>query len=136
MADYTDPYKVLGVPPTASDDEIKDAYRKLARKYHPDKYTDSDMKSLAEEKMKQINWAYEEIQKIRSGGGGNTYGGYGGSSSYGGNNSYGGQAHHRLCRAGYHHGTDPALHCSPAAYSGPLCAGGQGVVQDPLPESG
>ena len=90
MADYTDPYKVLGVPPTASDDEVKDAYRKLARKYHPDKYTDSDMKSLAEEKMKQINSAYEEIQKIRSGGGGNTYGGYYGNNSYGGNSSYGG----------------------------------------------
>ena len=67
MADYRDPYKVLGVPPTASDDDIKEAYRKLARKYHPDKYSDSDLKELAEEKMKDINAAYEEIQQIRSG---------------------------------------------------------------------
>ena len=67
MAEYKDPYRVLGVAPTDSDEVIKDAYRKLARKYHPDKYSDGDLKELAEEKMKEINSAYEEIQKIRSG---------------------------------------------------------------------
>lgn len=36
----TDPYKVLGVSASASDEEVKDAYRKLAKKYHPDQYTD------------------------------------------------------------------------------------------------
>ena len=61
------PYEVLGVSPNASDEEIKKVYRDLARKYHPDKYRDSDLADLASEKMKEINAAYEEIQKIRSG---------------------------------------------------------------------
>ncbi len=68
MSDYKDPYKVLGVSPTDSDDTIKSAYRKLARKYHPDKYADGDLKELAEEKMKEVNAAYEEIQQMRANG--------------------------------------------------------------------
>ena len=67
----TDPYKVLGVSPDASDDEIKKAYRALARKYHPDKYRESDLADLASEKMKEVNAAYEEIQNMRKNGGGN-----------------------------------------------------------------
>lgn len=63
------PYEVLGVNPNATDDEIKQAYRALVRKYHPDKYRDSDLADLANEKMKEINAAYEEIQKMRAGGG-------------------------------------------------------------------
>ena len=65
----TDPYKVLGVSPDASDDEIKKAYRSLARKYHPDKYRDSDLADLASEKMKEVNAAYEEIKAQREKGG-------------------------------------------------------------------
>ena len=82
-----DPYKVLGVSPTASDDEIKKAYRDLARKYHPDKYSGSDLAELAEEKMKEVNAAYEQIQQMRSNksnsenGSSYSYGGFG--SGYG-----------------------------------------------------
>ena len=74
-----DPYSVLGVKPDASDQEIKKAYRELARKYHPDNYVDNPLADLAEEKMKEVNEAYEAIQKQRSGGGGS--GGYSQSSS-------------------------------------------------------
>ncbi len=63
----TDPYEVLNVPNTATDDEIKKAYRELARKYHPDNYHDNPLADLAQEKMKEINAAYDAIQRERSG---------------------------------------------------------------------
>lgn len=59
------PYTILGVTDSASDDEIKSAYRKLAAKYHPDKNIDN--KTVAEEKFKEISAAYDEIKAIRSG---------------------------------------------------------------------
>ena len=65
-----DPYSVLGVSPDASDDEVKKAYRNLARKYHPDNYQNNPLADLAEEKMKEINEAYDAINKQRSGRGG------------------------------------------------------------------
>lgn len=64
-----DPYSVLGIDSGASDEEVKKAYRKLARKYHPDNYQDNPLADLAEEKMKEINEAYEAINRQRSGGG-------------------------------------------------------------------
>ncbi len=62
----TDPYKILGVSRNATDDEIKKAYRELARKYHPDNYVNNPLSDLVEEKMKEINEAYDQIQKERS----------------------------------------------------------------------
>lgn len=77
----TDPYKVLGVTRNSTDDEIKKAYRALARKYHPDNYQDSNLSDLAEEKMKEINEAYDRIQAERSGKGASSGSSYTGSTS-------------------------------------------------------
>ena len=81
-----DPYKVLGVSRDASDEEIKKAYRELARKYHPDNYVDNPLSDLVQEKMKEINEAYDQIQKMRAGGG-NSSGGRSYSSDQGGDYS-------------------------------------------------
>ena len=62
----SDPYSVLGVSPNASDEEVKKAYRELARKYHPDNYQNNPLADLAEEKMKEVNEAYDAINKMRS----------------------------------------------------------------------
>lgn len=68
-----DPYSVLSVDPKASDEEIKKSYRELARKYHPDNYQNNPLSDLAEEKMKEINEAYEAIVKMRNGGATHSY---------------------------------------------------------------
>lgn len=64
-----DPYEVLGISKNATDEEVKHAYRELAKKYHPDNYSDNPLSDLAEEKMKEINAAYDEICESRKNGG-------------------------------------------------------------------
>lgn len=89
-----DPYQVLGVSRDASDDEIKKAYRKLSKIYHPDANINNPNKDQAEEKFKEIQQAYQQIMKERELGSSQSYGqgynqsGYGGQSSYGGQGGY------------------------------------------------
>ncbi|MCY7731365.1 DnaJ domain-containing protein, partial [Aerococcus urinaeequi] len=91
MAEKRDYYEVLGVSKTASKDEIKKAYRKLSKKYHPDINKEAD----AEDKFKEISDAYEVLSDEQKraaydqyghaatdggfGGGGGSYQSYGGS---------------------------------------------------------
>ncbi len=85
-----DPYEVLGISPNATDDEVKSAYRALARKYHPDNYANNPLSDLAEEKMQEINDAYDAIVRMRKGGGhqsGGRQSGY--SGGYAGNSRHG-----------------------------------------------
>ena len=72
-----DPYQILGVSSTASDDDVKKAYRQQCKRYHPDLHPDDPS---AEEKFKQVQAAYEQVMKMRQGGGASS--GYGGG--YGG----------------------------------------------------
>ena len=72
-----DPYKVLGVSRDASDDEIKQAYRRLAKQYHPDRNPGD---TTAAQKMQEVNAAYEQIKNPEKA---QNTAGYGGYSSYG-----------------------------------------------------
>lgn len=82
-----DPYTTLGVSRDASDAEIKKAYRELVSKYHPDKYVDNPLADLAQEKMKEINEAYDTITKMRSGSGSSGYARTGSGAGYSGASS-------------------------------------------------
>ena len=68
------PYEVLGIKPGASQDEIKSAYRRLVKQYHPDQFRDNPLQELAQEKLAQINEAYNMLTN--------------GNSSYSNNNNY------------------------------------------------
>ena len=89
------PYKVLGVNENATQEEIRAAYLQLVKKYHPDRYTDPDLKAVANEKLVEINEAYEFLTKKSSGsanrgpGSGQGYGGgySGAGSAYAGPNA-------------------------------------------------
>ena len=85
-----DPYSVLGVDRNASDDEIKKAYRKLSRKYHPDANVNNPNKAQAEEKFKQVQQAYDQIMREKDGSARGGYGGgYGGAYGGGYGSAYG-----------------------------------------------
>lgn len=61
------PYEVLGIKEGATKEEIKQAYRELVKKYHPDKYADNPLRELAEEKMREINEAYDYLMRNEAG---------------------------------------------------------------------
>lgn len=75
------PYEVLGVREDASDEEIKAAYKQLVKKYHPDRYQNNPLADLAEEKLREVNEAYETLMKRRND---SSYSGRSAGSSYGG----------------------------------------------------
>lgn len=93
-----DPYEVLGISRSATEEEIKKAYKALSRKYHPDANINNPHREEAEEKFKEIQQAYQQIMKERTEGysyqSGGSSGGYGGTyrdfGSFGGfGNGYG-----------------------------------------------
>lgn len=80
-----DPYEVLGVSKNASKDEVKKAYRELAKKYHPDVHSDNPLADLAEEKFKEVQSAYDMImngQEARAGFNDKSYGGNSNNNGY------------------------------------------------------
>ncbi len=81
----TDPYKIMELTPSATDEEIKQAYRRLAKKYHPDLNPGNQE---ATDKMQKINAAYEQIKAMRQGGG-SAYGGQPGGGTSSGQQNYG-----------------------------------------------
>ena len=91
----TNPYKVLGVSDDATNEEIRAAYLSLVKKYHPDKYTDPDLKALANEKLKEINEAYDQLTKNP----GRTASSAGSYSSYSYSGTYSGPEQDKFARA-------------------------------------
>jgi molecular chaperone DnaJ len=94
MRNMDDPYKILGVDPSASQEEVTKAYRKLAKRYHPDVNPDD---KNAEQKMRQINAAYERIKAQKNGG----------ASYERPDGSYGPQQQDQPGRGYAHRGDDP-----------------------------
>lgn len=87
------PYEVLGVSPNATDAEVKNAYRQLAKKYHPDNYAQNPLADLAEKKMKEINEAYDMICDMRKKGSAGQGGGYSNGNTGSSTGSYYGNSY-------------------------------------------
>lgn len=87
-----DPYEVLGLKRGATKDEVKSAYRRLAKKYHPDMNENNPLQDLAEEKFKEVQWAYDEIMN----GTANSYESNYNNSSYNNSGSYNGNGSNSL----------------------------------------
>ena len=86
MSDKKDYYEVLGVEKNATDEEIKKAYRKMAKKYHPD--ANPDNKQEAEAKFKEVNEAYETLSDSQKRQMYDQFGHNGPQGGFGGGNGY------------------------------------------------
>ena len=103
------PYEVLGVSPGATDEDIKKAYRRLSRQYHPDANVNNPNPKLAEEKFKEVQQAYNQIMKEKQqgytggyqNGSSQSYGGYGQGGYQQGYGGYGGQGYNQQTYGGY-----------------------------------
>lgn len=82
----SNPYEVLGISENSSIDDIKRAYRELAKKYHPDQYENNPLRELAETKMREINEAYDYLVKSHNNGRNNNN--YSSNNSYSNDNNY------------------------------------------------
>lgn len=133
------PYEVLGVDPGATDDEVKKAYRKLSRQYHPDANINNPNKEQAEEKFKQVQQAYQQVMKMReqgTSGYGSGYGtgGYGSGGYYG--NGYGQSTGSNAYDGDYNRSGDPYEELFRTffggAYQGGYAQQSQGATEEDL----
>jgi molecular chaperone DnaJ len=122
-----DPYQVLGVSPDASDDDVTKAYRKLAKKYHPDINPGPE----SEKKMQQVNAAYQQIQDMRKNGG-RASSGYGQSAGQTYGSAYGQQNNYQRQDYGYGQGSyeDPFQGFDPFGFGFGGYSGQQTYRQD------
>ena len=117
----TDPYSVLGVDRNATDEEIKKAYRRLSRQYHPDANINNPHKDEAEAKFKEVQQAYQQIMDERERGyssenyGGESSGGYGPFGGFGGEDPFGNFGSYGGGRQQSRSGTEEDIHLRAAA---------------------